>query len=75
MIYWKECPDVETTPDVMSGKAVVKGTRILAQGVVDDASDGYTPERIAAEIYEGLSVDAARRIIELARKPRHASPR
>jgi hypothetical protein len=28
-------------------------------------------ERIAAEIYEGLSVDAARRVIEFARKARN----
>jgi uncharacterized protein (DUF433 family) len=54
MINWKECPDVETKPNVMSGEPVVKGTRISAQSVVDNADDGYSPERIAAEIYEGL---------------------
>jgi uncharacterized protein (DUF433 family) len=68
MINWRDCPDVETRPDVMSGKPVVKGTRIPAQAVIDNADDGYTPERIAAEIYEGLSVDAARRVIAFARK-------
>jgi uncharacterized protein (DUF433 family) len=70
MINWKECPDVETKPDVMSGQAVIRGTRIPAQGVVDNAYDGYSPERIAAEIYEGLPVDAARRVIDFARKAR-----
>jgi hypothetical protein len=40
--------------------------------VIDNADDGYTPEQIAAEIYEGLPVERARRIIAYAGK-QHAS--
>jgi uncharacterized protein (DUF433 family) len=69
---WSECDDVEMIPGKVSGQPVVVGTRILAQGVIDNADDGYTPEQIAAEIYEGLPVERARRIIAYARK-RHAS--
>ena len=49
---------------------MVKDTRILAQGVIDNAGD-FTPEEIASEIYEGLGGDRARRIIEYAK--RHAT--
>jgi uncharacterized protein (DUF433 family) len=69
---WSQCPDVEMIPGKVSGQPVVVGTRILAQGVIDNADDGYTPEQIAAEIYEGLPVERARRIIAYARK-QHAS--
>jgi uncharacterized protein (DUF433 family) len=70
MIDWSECPDVERVPGRVSGQWVVKDTRILAQGVIDNALD-FTPEEIASEIYEGLGADRARRIIEYAR--RHAT--
>ena len=69
MIEWSHCPDVERVPGSVSGQWVVKDTRILAQGVIDNAED-FTPEEIATEIHEGLGADRARRIIEHAR--RHA---
>jgi uncharacterized protein (DUF433 family) len=67
MIDWSQCPDVERVPGRLSGQWVVKDTRILARGVIDNAA----PEEIASEIYEGIGADRARRIIEYAR--RHAS--
>jgi uncharacterized protein (DUF433 family) len=70
VIDWSQCPDVERVPGRVSGQWVVKDTRILAQGVIDNAQD-FTPEEIASEIYEGLGADRARRIIEYAR--RHAT--
>jgi uncharacterized protein (DUF433 family) len=68
MIDWKDCPDVEQIPGKVSGQWLIKGTRILAQGVVDNAEDGFTPEQIADEIYEGLPVERARRVIAYARQ-------
>ena len=61
------CPDVERNPDKVSGTWLIKGTRIPAEAVLDNASDGYTAEQIASEIYEGLPVDRARRVPEFAR--------
>jgi uncharacterized protein (DUF433 family) len=66
-IDWSNCEDVERVPGKVSGQPIVKGTRILAQGVIDNAEDGYTAEQIAAEIYDGLPVDRARRVIAFAR--------
>jgi uncharacterized protein (DUF433 family) len=66
---WSKCEDVERIPGKVSGALLVKGTRIPVQAVLDNADD-FTPEEMAAEIYEGLPVDRARRIIAYAR--RHA---
>jgi uncharacterized protein (DUF433 family) len=35
----------------MSGKTVVRGTRVPAQAVIDNADDGYTAEQIVADIH------------------------
>jgi uncharacterized protein (DUF433 family) len=67
-IDWRLCPDVETKPDVMSGAFVLRGTRVPAQAVIDNADDGYTAEQIAAEIYPSLPVEPTRRVIEFARR-------
>jgi uncharacterized protein (DUF433 family) len=74
MIPWKDCPDVERTPGKVSGRWVVKGTRIPAQAVLDNAADGFTPEQIATEIYDGLPVELARRVIAFATRAHAPSP-
>jgi uncharacterized protein (DUF433 family) len=66
MIDWSNCPDAERIPGKVSGSWLVKGTRIPVQAVLDNADD-FTPEEIATEIYEGITPDQARRIIEFAR--------
>jgi uncharacterized protein (DUF433 family) len=67
MIDWSLSPDVEQIPGKVSGAWLVKGTRIPVQAVLDNADD-FTPEAMAAEIYEGLPVERARRIIAFARQ-------
>jgi uncharacterized protein (DUF433 family) len=71
MIDWSECEDVERIPGKVSGRWIVKGTRILAEGVIENADD-YTPEEIATELFPGLGAERARRIIEYARAREHA---
>jgi uncharacterized protein (DUF433 family) len=66
MIDWSECSDAERIPGKVSGAWLVKGTRIPVQAVLDNAEDGYTPERIVAEIYPSLPLDRATRIIAFA---------
>jgi uncharacterized protein (DUF433 family) len=72
MIDWSQCPEAERIPGKVSGAWLVKGTRIPVQAVLDNA-DGFTPEDMAAEIYEGLPVESARRIIAFA-QPYITSP-
>jgi uncharacterized protein (DUF433 family) len=64
---WSKCPEVERVPGKVSGAWVVKGTRVSVQAVIDNAEDGYTPEQIAGEIFEGLPLDRVRSVIRFAR--------
>jgi uncharacterized protein (DUF433 family) len=66
MIDWSRSPDVESIPGKVSGQWVIKGTRVPAQAVIDNAEDGFTAEQIATEIYEGLPIEATRRVIAFA---------
>jgi uncharacterized protein (DUF433 family) len=65
MMDCTNCPDVERTPGKVSGAWCVKGTRVMVQGILDNARDGFTAEEIARDIY-GLPVDAVRRILDFA---------
>ena len=69
---WSSCEAVERVPGRVSGQWIVKGTRILADGVLENADAGYTPEQLASEIYEGLTVDTARDILSYATQQRRA---
>ena len=56
MIDWSKCPDVESVPGKVSGAWVIRGTRIPAQAVVDNANDGNTvgPSEINGEAVNPL---------------------
>lgn len=71
MMDWSDCPDAERVAGKVSGAWLVKGTRIQADAVVLNAKAGFSPEEIAGEIFEGLPVDRARRILafEHSRRP------
>jgi uncharacterized protein (DUF433 family) len=62
MADWQRCDVVERTPGKVSGAWVVKGTRIPVDAILANA-DGCTPEQIAT-MFEGLSVQDARQVIE-----------
>jgi len=48
-------------PDRCSGAWCVKVTRVMVQGILDNAAE-FTAEQIASEIYE-LAVDVVRQIL------------
>jgi uncharacterized protein (DUF433 family) len=70
-IDWSACADVERVPGKVSGAWLVKGTRIPADAVLDNADDGYSAEEIVAEIYPSLPLDRAKRILAYARERPH----
>jgi uncharacterized protein (DUF433 family) len=57
-----DCPDVEHIPGKVSGAWLVRGTRIPVDALLDNADE------IARDIFEGLSIERARRIIAFARQ-------
>jgi uncharacterized protein (DUF433 family) len=66
-IDWSQCDDVESVPDRLSGAWVIKGTRVPAQAIVDNAEDGYTTEQITTEIFDNLPLDRVRGVLRFAK--------
>jgi uncharacterized protein (DUF433 family) len=66
-IDWTDCPDMERVPGRCSGAWVVRDSRILASGIMENYEAGASAEEIGEEIYDGLGADRARRIIQYAR--------
>ena len=65
-IDWSKCDDVESVPGRVSGAWVIKGTRVPAQAVVDNATAGCSPEEIATEIFE-LPLERVRGVLRFAK--------
>ncbi len=62
---WSECDLVESVPGKLSGQPAIKGTRILADQIVEDAALGSSVEEIA-ENYPSLSVEKIRKLLAFA---------
>jgi uncharacterized protein (DUF433 family) len=62
---WSDCPHVEREQGKVSGAWVVKGSRVPADAIIDNARDGFTAEAIA-EMFEGLSVQRVRAVLRFA---------
>ena len=64
-IDWTACELIEQIPGKVSGRPIVRGTRILPDAIVDSYDLGESIE----ELHEGfpaLSVEQIKRLIELA---------
>jgi uncharacterized protein (DUF433 family) len=48
-VDWSDCPLVEVKPGVQSGVAVLRGTRMPADAIVDNFDYGVTPAEIAEQ--------------------------
>jgi uncharacterized protein (DUF433 family) len=64
-IDWTGCELVERMPGKVSGRPIVRGTRILADTIVQDAELGSSLEEIH-ENYPDLPVTAIKRLISFA---------
>ncbi|MGA2881299.1 MAG: DUF433 domain-containing protein [Bryobacteraceae bacterium] len=65
-IDWASCELVEQMHGKVSGRPVVRGTRILADTIVQDAELGSPLEEIQ-ENYPDLSLTAIQQLISFAR--------
>jgi uncharacterized protein (DUF433 family) len=68
-IDWTGCELVEQVPGKVSGRAIVRGTRILADTIVEDAELGSPIEEIQ-ENYPDLSLASIERLIAFAQSRR-----
>ena len=58
---------IETRPDVLGGKPVIRGTRLSAEYVMSLLAHGETPAAIVEE-YEGLTDDDIRACLLFAKR-------
>ena len=65
-IDWAGCALVERMPGKVSGRPVVRGTRILADTIVQDAELGSPLEEIQKN-YPDLSLTVIQQLISFAR--------
>jgi uncharacterized protein (DUF433 family) len=65
-IDWSKCADVESVPGKVSGAWVLKGTRVPAQAIVDNAKAGCSAAEIATEIFE-LPLDRVQAVLRFAK--------
>jgi len=68
-IDWNACELIETVPGKVSGRPIVRGTRILPDGIVNSYDMGESIENIR-EDWPSLSVAQIERLIEFANAQR-----
>ena len=66
---WTACELIEVVPGKVSGRPIVRGTRILPDAIVDSYDLGETIDELC-EGFPALSVSEIRRLIEFAHAQR-----
>jgi uncharacterized protein (DUF433 family) len=61
---WSDCPIVETNPRKVSGAAIVKGTRVQADAIVENYEGGSPVEEISENF--GLPETTIRELLTFA---------
>ena len=72
-IDWLACELIEQVPGKVSGRPIVRGTRILPDAIVDSYDLGETIEELR-EGFPSLSVVQIRQLIEFAHTQRRPQP-
>jgi uncharacterized protein (DUF433 family) len=72
-IDWTQCELIEQVPGKVSGRPVVRGTRIMPDAIVDSYDLGETIEELQ-EGFPSLSVSQIKRLIEFAHAQRGQHP-
>jgi uncharacterized protein (DUF433 family) len=67
MIDWTPCELIEQVPGKVSGRPIVRGTRILPDAIVN-SYDAGEPLDLIREDYPGLSIEQIQRLIEFAQR-------
>jgi uncharacterized protein (DUF433 family) len=70
---WTGCELVERIPGKVSGQPIVRGTRILADTIVENFDDGCSIDEIQ-EDYPALTAEMAQALITFAHSRRGQSP-
>jgi uncharacterized protein (DUF433 family) len=68
-IDWMQCELIETVPGKVSGRPIVRGTRILPDAIVDSYDLGESIDELS-EGFPSLSISQIQRLIEFAHTQR-----
>jgi uncharacterized protein (DUF433 family) len=68
-VDWMSCELIECIPGKVSGRPIVRGTRILPDGIVNSYDMGESIEEIRQD-WPSLSIDQIERLIEFAHTQR-----
>jgi uncharacterized protein (DUF433 family) len=68
-IDWMQCELIETVPGKVSGRPIVRGTRILPDAIVDSYDLGESIDELR-EGFPSLSISQIQRLIEFAHTQR-----
>jgi uncharacterized protein (DUF433 family) len=58
MVSWSQCPEVERSPDKVSGAWVFKGTRVPVRALFENLEGGATVEQFL-EWFPGVTMEQA----------------
>ncbi|MBL8228267.1 MAG: DUF433 domain-containing protein [Bryobacterales bacterium] len=64
-IDWMQCELIECVPGKVSGRPVIRGTRIMPDAIVGSYDLGETIEELS-EGFPTISIDQIKRLIEFA---------
>ena len=67
MDFWEGCEMVERVPGKVSGRPVIKGTRVLADTIVEDFDLGAPIEEIH-ESFPSIPLDTIHKVLEFAHR-------
>ncbi|MCE0521306.1 MAG: DUF433 domain-containing protein [Methylacidiphilales bacterium] len=67
MLDWKQCTEVERSPDVVSGAWVFKGTRVPVKALFENLEDGARVDDFI-EWFPGVTRRQVEAVLELAEK-------
>jgi uncharacterized protein (DUF433 family) len=73
-IDWTACELIERVPGKVSGRPVVRGTRIMPEAIVGSYELGETLEELS-EGFPSLTLEQIQRLIEYAQEQRTATSR
>jgi uncharacterized protein (DUF433 family) len=73
-IDWTACELIERVPGKVSGRPIVRGTRIMPEAIVGSYELGETLEELS-EGFPSLTLEQIQRLIEYAQEQRTATSR
>jgi uncharacterized protein (DUF433 family) len=67
MLNWKDCPEVERHPEIVSGAWVFKGTRVPVEALFENLKDGARVDDFITW-FPGVTRRQIEAVLELAEK-------